>query len=97
LRYVRFDCDQLLDEFFEDTYMPFTLQIGIKDEIDPLFTTQMEINSDKLVENIIKGEKVQQISHSIGPYSVIIRTHLNTQMNYSYIVFSYNNDDLGVY
>jgi hypothetical protein len=65
--------------------------------MDPVFYTELDMDSLGINENIVCGQKVQEKHHHEGPYSIIIRTPINPKVSYSSIIFCYNNDDLGVY
>jgi len=62
-----------------------------------ILDTEIDMSLLETTENIIKGQSYQEFQKRIGPYSLIIRTPLKPRIGYSYIIFCYNNDDLGVY
>ena len=97
LRYVSFQCDKDLAECIDKANHPFVIEIISHQLTDPVFYTEIDMDSLDIKENIIDGQRVQEKHHQEGPYSIIVRTPINPKVSYSSIIFCYNNDDLGVY
>jgi hypothetical protein len=81
LRYVSFQCDKYLEEFISNVNQPFVIEIISKQILDPVFYTELDMDSLEINENIVCGQKVQEKHHHEGPYSIIIRTPINPQVS----------------